>query len=256
MKRFSIIAAVSISLYSASSSPSGAQDNATGAAAAAAAAAPSQNNGSYAFGARFASQFRPGEIDIDEFIAGFRDQLGGADLRLEGEALNAAFMAWQKSVERKRADERSREGLANLQKAEAFLTENGSKEGVKTTESGLQYSVIEKGEGASPKDSDKVRVHYHGTFMDGEVFDSSKDGQPFETAVGGVIKGWQEGLQLMSKGSKYRFFIHPSLAYGERGNARIPANSLLIFDVEMLDILGSKRVQAVTPPVAIPPLRK
>ncbi len=219
--------------------------------------AASEKDGSYAFGVRFASQFKEGEIVIDEFVAGFRDQLTSAELRLPKEAVDQAFAAWQKSVENKRAEEKAREGKENLVAAEAFLKENGAKEGVETTESGLQYLVLKKGEGRVPSATDKVRAHYHGTFMDGEVFDSSKErGQPFETQVRGVIKGWQEGLQLMPEGSSYRFFIHPKLAYGERGNARIPANSLLIFDVEMIKVLTPKRPQAVTPPAAIPPLKK
>lgn len=209
-----------------------------------------EKDGSYAFGAQFASQFKEGEIVIDEFIAGFRDKLESADLRLSEEALSQAFNAWQQSIQQKRAAEAAEAGQENLQAAETFLKANEAKEGVEATESGLQYMVIEEGEGDTAEATDNVRVHYNGAFLDGEVFDSSiARGEPIETPVSNVIPGWQEGLQLMNKGSKYRFFIHPKLAYGEQGNARIPPNSLLVFDVEMIDILG-----AATPPAAIPPV--
>lgn len=219
--------------------------------------APSDVDSSYAFGARFARQFQPGEILIEEFIKGFRDQLSGAELRLSPEAIDAAFQAWQKGVQDKRAEAAERKAQENLAAAEAFLAKNAKTEGVSTTDSGLQYVVLEPGEGRTPKATDKVRVHYHGTFMDGEVFDSSKDrDDPFETNVRGVIPGWQEGLQMMKEGSRYRFFIHPKLAYGERDSPRMPANSLLIFEVEMLKVLTPRPAQAVTPPVPVPPRKQ
>jgi FKBP-type peptidyl-prolyl cis-trans isomerase FklB len=132
---------------------------------------------------------------------------------------------------------------------------------VKTTASGLQYIVLQEGSGVSPTATDKVKAHYHGTLVDGTVFDSSKErGQPFETQVNRVVKGWIEGLQLMKPGASYRFFIHPDLAYGPRGQNKIPANSLLIFDLDLIEVISAPKkkpkIQAVTPPVAIPPLKK
>ena len=122
----------------------------------------------------------------------------------------------------------------------AFLEENAKKDGVIQLDSGLQYLVLEKGdgEGASPSATDQVRVHYHGTLIDGTVFDSSVErGQPAAFPLNGVIRGWTEGVQLMQEGDKYRFFLPPELAYGARGSGPIGPNSTLIFDVELLEVL-------------------
>ena len=127
---------------------------------------------------------------------------------------------------------------ANLKAGESFLEENKKRPEVKTTESGLQYEVLTEGNGAKPTATDKVKCHYHGTLIDGTIFDSSvQRGQPATFPLNMVIKGWTEALQLMPVGSKYRLFLHPTLAYGERQTgAVIGANSTLIFDVELLDI--------------------
>jgi FKBP-type peptidyl-prolyl cis-trans isomerase FklB len=121
-----------------------------------------------------------------------------------------------------------------------FLVENAKRDGVQTTESGLQYEVVKKAEGAQPKVSDVVSVHYQGTLVDGSVFDSSIErGEPVEFPVGGVIPGWVEGLQLMKVGEKYKFYIPSELAYGAQSpTPAIPANSTLVFEVELLDIVG------------------
>jgi len=133
----------------------------------------------------------------------------------------------------------AKKGAENLKKSQEFLKENANREEVKMTESGLQYEVIEEGNGAKPTAEDRVRVHYHGTTIDGEVFDSSVDrGEPAEFPLNGVIKGWTEGIQLMTVGSKYKFYIPSELAYGERGaQGAIGPNSALIFEVELLDIV-------------------
>ncbi len=124
------------------------------------------------------------------------------------------------------------------EEGEKFLAENAKREGVKTTASGLQYEVLEATLGQKPKATDSVRVHYEGTLIDGTVFDSSyKRGESIAFPLNGVIKGWTEGLQLMSVGSKYKFFIPYQLAYGERGaGASIPPYAALIFTVELLGI--------------------
>jgi FKBP-type peptidyl-prolyl cis-trans isomerase len=120
----------------------------------------------------------------------------------------------------------------------AFLEENKKKEGVKVTQSGLQYQVLKEGKGAKPSATDKVKVHYEGTLIDGTIFDSSiKRGKPAEFSLNAVIAGWTEGLQLMNKGAKYRFYIPYELAYGAQDRAVIKPFSTLIFDVELLDIL-------------------
>jgi FKBP-type peptidyl-prolyl cis-trans isomerase FklB len=127
---------------------------------------------------------------------------------------------------------------ANLKAGESFLEENKKREEVHTTASGLQYEILTQGTGPKPKATDKVKCHYHGTLIDGTVFDSSvQRGQPATFPLNMVIKGWTEALQLMPVGSKYRLFLHPSLAYGERQTgAVIGPNSTLIFDVELLGI--------------------
>lgn len=126
-----------------------------------------------------------------------------------------------------------------LEKGQAFLKENGSKEGVKTTASGLQYIVEKEGDGASPKATDKVSVHYRGTLLNGTEFDSSyKRGQPISFPLNRVIPGWTEGVQLMKEGAKYKFFIPSTLAYGPSGTPGGPIgpNETLIFEVELLKI--------------------
>jgi len=124
----------------------------------------------------------------------------------------------------------------------AFMAENAKKEGVKTTESGIQYEVLTAGEGASPKATDKVSVHYTGQLTDGTIFDSSVErGQPAEFGLNQVIPGWTEGVQLMNKGSKFRFVIPSELAYGDQGaGASIGPGETLVFEVELLDIIASE----------------
>ena len=126
----------------------------------------------------------------------------------------------------------------NLAKGEKFLEENGKKEGIVTTASGLQYQVITEGTGKSPKKTDTVLVHYAGTLLSGTEFDSSyKRKEPIEFPLNGVIAGWTEGVQLMKEGAKFRFFIPSKLAYGPRGAGRdIGPNEALIFDVELLEV--------------------
>ncbi|MBD79483.1 MAG: peptidylprolyl isomerase [Crocinitomicaceae bacterium] len=138
----------------------------------------------------------------------------------------------------KKADEKN---ASAKNEAAQFLDENGAKEGVVTTASGLQYKIITEGTGEKPKFEDKVRVHYHGTLIDGTVFDSSVDrGEPAEFPVGGVIKGWTEALVMMPVGSKWQLYIPSDLAYGDRGaGGAIGPGATLIFDVELISILPS-----------------
>ncbi|SDM38999.1 FKBP-type peptidyl-prolyl cis-trans isomerase [Siphonobacter aquaeclarae] len=144
----------------------------------------------------------------------------------------------------KQAEEQAKTQAENAKKyepnklaGEKFLAENKTKDSVVTLPSGLQYKVIKLGTGAKPTLSDKVKTHYHGTLIDGTVFDSSvQRGEPISFPLNGVIQGWQEGLQQMPVGSKYRLFVPYQLAYGERATGSIPPYSVLIFDVELLDI--------------------
>lgn len=170
-------------------------------------------------------------IDLPLLIRGIEDNLKGRkSLLLPEEATKIKrefFQKMQEEIARK-----------NQAAEEAFLDENAKKEGVKTTASGLQYMVIEQGNGPTPKPTDRVRVHYRGTLLDGTEFDSSfSRGEPATFEVGRVIPGWTEGLQLMKVGSKYRLFIPSRLAYREQGaGPRIGPNSMLLFDVELLGI--------------------
>jgi len=147
----------------------------------------------------------------------------------------------QKQAEKMEASRKANAGIieTNHKAGEAFLAENKTKPGVVTTASGLQYIVIKEGTGPKPQPSDKVKCHYHGTLIDGTVFDSSIDrGEPIEFPVTGVIQGWVEALQLMPVGSKWKLFIPASLAYGDNGaGPKITPGSTLIFDVELLDIV-------------------
>ncbi len=176
-------------------------------------------------------------VDLDAIAAGIRDSFNGEALRIEVNEIQEAF-----NVINERIQEAQKKQAEEFVKAgEEFLAENAKREGVVTLESGLQYEIVEAGEenGEKPSASSKVRTHYHGTFIDGKVFDSSYDrGQPAEFPVGGVIAGWTEALQLMTKGAKWRLYIPYNLAYGAQGSpGGIPPYSALVFDVELLEIL-------------------
>jgi FKBP-type peptidyl-prolyl cis-trans isomerase len=138
--------------------------------------------------------------------------------------------------------ESEKKAAVNKEIGEAFLSKNAGKSGVKTTESGLQYEVIKEGTGPKPAAENTVKVHYHGTTIDGEVFDSSVDrGEPATFPLNGVIRGWTEGLQLMPVGSKFKFYIPSELAYGpQQKGPKIGPNSTLIFEVELLEIVAAE----------------
>ncbi len=175
--------------------------------------------------------------DIEAAALGLKDAFQGEALRIAPEELQEAFNELTRRLREKQ--EKEAEELASAGKK--YLEENAQREGIVVLESGLQYEVISAGDESSPKPthSSKVRTHYHGTFIDGRVFDSSYDrGQPAEFPVGGVIAGWTEALQLMNVGAKWKLHIPYNLAYGAQGSpGGIPPYSTLIFDVELLDIL-------------------
>lgn len=191
---------------------------------------------SYSYGVMIAMQLtqRGVDLDLDQFTKAYKAIAAGKDPLLSPDEINGAFAANQKILDEKNA---TAEDKATLLAGKKFLEENGKKEGVITTSSGLQYKVLKAGDGAKPKATDKVKVHYHGTLLDGTVFDSSVErGEPVTFGLNQVIPGWTEGVQLMPKGSKYRFFIPYDLAYGSRATGKIKPYSTLIFDVEFLGI--------------------
>jgi len=174
------------------------------------------------------------DLDSKAVALGIEDAVGKKDQKLKDEELVEAFSALQKRSEERLA-KMSEEASAAGKK---FLEENGKKDGVVTTASGLQYQIIKKADGPQPKPTDVVTVHYEGKLIDGKVFDSSVErGSPIDLPVGGVIPGWVEGLQLMHVGEKIKLFIPSDLAYGAQSpSPAIPANSVLVFDLELLGI--------------------
>lgn len=197
---------------------------------------------SYGFGVEIGRNMRTASLDSlnpDAMAMGMRDFLAGTTV-VDSTRLAALVSGYQLELQRRMLAKEQAEGEENMRKGEAFLSENGKKQGVTTTASGLQYEVVTAGTGAKPGASDNVRWHYRGTLIDGTEFDSSyKTGQPVEYSVTGVIPGLTEALQLMPVGSKWKVYIPASLAYGaSKGpGGQLPPYSTLIFDVELLDIL-------------------
>ncbi len=188
---------------------------------------------SYALGVLFAQNLKQqgmDEVDSASMAQGFADALKGAEA-IDPQRANSMVQAHFQSIA-------AQKGAAAKGEGEAFLAENAKRPGVSTTDSGLQYEVLKPGNGKSPGATQTVKVHYHGTLIDGTVFDSSVErGETIEFPLNRVISGWTEGLQLMQEGAKYRFFIPYNLAYGERGSApKIPPYAALIFDVELFEV--------------------
>lgn len=195
------------------------------------------------------------DIDPDAVALAVKDVLADKEPRLSREDMQAAIKANNEKAQKQRAEAQEK----NKKLATEFLEKNKSKDGIKVTDSGLQYEVVSEGKGKKPLTSDTVVVHYKGTLIDGTEFDSSYSrNQPATFPLGGVIKGWQEGLQLMTVGSKYKLYIPPELAYGERGAGhKIPPNSALIFEVELKEIKDpAKPAEAPKPNASAKPADK
>jgi FKBP-type peptidyl-prolyl cis-trans isomerase FklB len=189
---------------------------------------------SYALGVSVAQSLQGSGVDSlneSEFMRGFQHAFGAAQMEMSAKEVNMLLQSYFSGLQQERQAKNGVEG-------QAFLEANRNNEGVAVLPSGLQYMVINHGEGERPKATDKVRCHYHGTLIDGTVFDSSVErGTPAVFPVNGVIQGWVEALQLMAVGSKWRLFIPPHLAYGEQGaGERIGPQTTLVFDVELLGI--------------------
>jgi FKBP-type peptidyl-prolyl cis-trans isomerase FklB len=196
---------------------------------------PSSSDFSYSYGVLVGESMRtqgfaPSDVDLEAFLEGLQTSLKGKKTKIDQKKAQEIVMGKIQELQARKAREKELEN-------KKFFTENATKKGVKTLESGIQYIVMNEGSGAIPKASDKVTTHYHGTLLNGTIFDSSVDrGQPATFPVGGVIKGWQEVLQLMKTGAKWKVFIPASLAYGDRNQGKIPANSTLVFEIELLEI--------------------
>lgn len=200
-----------------------------------------KDKASYSIGVSIGKNLKDQKVEIqtDILVKGLLDAYTGAKTQLTEKEMGDVLTQFQQEIMAKAQEEAAKKGGENKSKGEKFLADNKNKPGVKTTPSGLQYTVISEGTGPKPTASSTVKVHYTGKLIDGTTFDSSVDrGEPIEFPLNGVIKGWTEGVQLMSKGSKYKFFIPSDLAYGDRGAGNaIGPNETLIFEVELLDIV-------------------
>ena len=178
------------------------------------------------------------EIDADGILAGLKDAMAGKPSALSAEETQRTMMQLQQEMEQKFQEKAGKEGEANRKAGEEFLAANKNKSGVHTLPSGLQYEILNEGTGKTPARTDNVTTHYHGTLIDGTVFDSSYDrGQPATFPVNGVISGWTQALMMMKEGAKWRLYIPSELAYGAQGaGADIGPNTTLVFDVELLKV--------------------
>ena len=195
---------------------------------------------SYVFGREIGQSFQeaPTKVDLDAFMRGIQDAMNKNPSLISAEEEEKAKMEFSAKMQEEQAKRMTAVAEKNLKDEEGFLAKNKSEQGVVTTASGLQYQVVQEGTGDALKETDRVKVHYRGTLIDGTEFDSSYSrNEPAEFEVGGVIPGWTEGLQLMKVGGKYRLWIPSKLAYGARGAGRaIGPNTMLIFEVEPLEV--------------------
>jgi FKBP-type peptidyl-prolyl cis-trans isomerase len=235
MKRISSLLVLLV--LSLSFTACGKKDDKAAAAPTAGSSASVDQKVSYGIGFQMASSLpKDGALAIDQpaLVAGIADALAGTKPKYTEAELQAAFATVQQKMQAAGA------ALAqkNLAAGNDYLAKNKTKSGVKTTASGLQYEVLKKGlGGAKPKATDTVKVHYHGTLIDGTVFDSSVErGEPVEFPLNRVIPAWTEGLQLMSVGDKFKLTVPSNIGYGPQGNGKIPGNAVLIFEVELLGI--------------------
>lgn len=192
---------------------------------------------SYGIGRQLGGQLRdnpPPGVSLEAILVGLTDAFRGHESRVSEEELNASFKVIREIMQA----EQQAKAEAAAGEGKAYLAENAKRAEITTTASGLQYEVLSTGEGSKPSGDSTVRVHYYGTLTDGTVFDSSYNrGEPAEFPVNGVIAGWTEALQLMPAGSKWRVHVPSELAYGAQGVGSIPPHSVLVFDVELLEVL-------------------
>ena len=195
---------------------------------------------SYIIGNQMGEQLKQikDEIDVKTLQRAIAETLDDKAIEISDEQAMAVMQSFGERMQAKQMAEMQEKSKTNLAEAETFFAQNATKEGVQTTASGLQYRVITEGTGAKPGPNDTVRVHYKGTLLNGETFDSSYDrGEPAQFALNQVVPGWQEGLQLMPVGSKYELWIPAALGYGEMVSGPIGPNQALVFEVELQDIV-------------------
>ena len=215
-------------------------EKAAGLSPTAAAMTPKQRN-SYMVGMDVAKSLEPikDEIDVATLSQAITAVFNGKPTKLTAAEAEKIRNEFSQALQQKMAAKAAETAQKNLKEGEAFLAANKAKPGVRTTPSGLQYQVLREGSGPKPQPTDKVRVNYKGTLLDGTVFDSSYDrGEPVEFALNQVIPGWTEGVQLMPVNSKYKFWVPANLAYGPNGQPPIGANATLVFEVELLGIVN------------------
>ena len=198
-----------------------------------------ETQASYGVGFQMGEQLKTNPFDglsLDAVVEGVTDAFNGADSQVDNAALREAFQ----TIHQRMQEAKTSQFKGDIEAGKAFLEENAKRDQVSVTESGLQFEVLNAGEGEKPGPTSTVRTHYHGTLINGDVFDSSyQRGEPAEFPVNGVIKGWTEALQLMPVGAKWRLYVPYDLAYGEQGaGGAIKPYSTLIFDVELLAIVA------------------
>lgn len=189
------------------------------------------------------------EVDFDRLIQGLNDAIDEKEPLLSNEEMRSLILALKEKARDEQMRKIQESIVQNAEESAKFLEENGKKEGIKTTESGLQYRIMKEGEGNSPGAEDFVTVHYRGTLINGKEFDSSYSrGEPQTLQTDGVIKGWTEALQMMQVGSKWEIFVPPLLGYGRSGQGGvIPPNSVLVFEIELLSIEQAKATEERQP---------
>jgi len=200
-----------------------------------------RQKGSYALGHKIAANIHRNlgdtTLDLDAFLLGMREALSGKGSSMNDAECEKAFNAFQSELSVRKINAAKSVGTKNKKEGEAFLAANKTKPGVATLPSGIQYLVLKEGTGKQPKATDEVKVHYHGTLINGTVFDSSVNrGEPATFRLDQVIPGWTESVQKMKEGSKWRVFIPSDLAYGPNGPPGIGPNATLIFEIELLEV--------------------
>ena len=197
------------------------------------------DSAAYVMGAQFGESYflNQIELNIDALYQGLKDGYTAKQQKIQEPEKSRVMQAFNEYIQQKQQEKADRESRFNTEVAKSILDQNRKKENIKETASGLQYEVIKEGTGKKPVETDRVKVHYVGTLYSGQKFDSSRDrGEPAVFGLNQVIRGWTEGLQLMTEGSTYKFWIPAELGYGNRATGNIPAGSLLIFEVELIEV--------------------